>query len=241
MVYQLSENPVAQTHSLPLYVQISEMLIRDIQAGRLMAGERLPPEREMAVALKTSVGTLRKSLADLTKKGMLERRQGSGNYVTQGSTAESVYAFFRLELVEGGGLPTAEVLSVDTLRKPDDLPQFGESVMAHRIRRLRRLNGRPAALEEIWLDGACIEVLSEADLSESMYLFYKDRLGVWIQCAEDQIGLGAAPAWGLGLFPKADDVMCQVDRLSWDQRGQSVEFSRTWYDSEHVRYISRIK
>lgn len=241
MVYQLSEARVAQSHSLPLYIQISEMLIRDIQAGRLLAGERLPPEREMAALLGTSVGTLRKSLADLTKKGMLERRQGSGNYVTQGGTAESVYAFFRLELVEGGGLPTAELLSVDSLQKPDQLPQFGTSDMAHRIRRLRRLNGRPAALEEIWLDGATLPTLSATDLSESLYLFYKEKLGIWIQRAEDRIGLGAVPVWGKALFSGTGDVMCQVDRVSWDQHNQSVEFSRTWFDSENVRYTSRIK
>lgn len=232
---------MAQSHSLPLYVQISEMLIRDIQAGHLLAGERLPPEREMAVTLGTSVGTLRKSLADLTKKGMLERRQGSGNYVTQGGTAESVYAFFRLELLEGGGLPTAEVLSVESLRKPDDLPKFGESDMAHRIRRLRRLSGRPAALEEVWLDAAVTPVLSATDLSESLYLFYKEKLGIWIQRAEDRVGLGVVPEWGKTLFPGVGDVMCQVDRVSWDQENQSVEFSRTWFDSEGIRYTSRIK
>ena len=36
--------------ALPLYVQISELLIRDIAAGRLIDGERLPPERDMAEA-----------------------------------------------------------------------------------------------------------------------------------------------------------------------------------------------
>ena len=60
-----SQSPTA----LPLYVQISELLIRDIAAGRLIDGERLPPEREMAEELGISIGTLRKALADLTQKG----------------------------------------------------------------------------------------------------------------------------------------------------------------------------
>ena len=42
------------------------MLIRDIAAGRLSEGERLPPEREMAAELGIAVGTLRQALADLT-------------------------------------------------------------------------------------------------------------------------------------------------------------------------------
>ena len=111
--------------SLPLYIQISEMLIREINAGRYLDGERLPPERDMSAELGISVGTLRKALADLTLKGMLERVQGSGNYIRAQADTKSVYAFFRVELLRGGGLPTADVLDVTRLAKPVDLPDFG--------------------------------------------------------------------------------------------------------------------
>ncbi len=72
---------MATGSALPKYIQISEMLIRDIAAGRLGDGMRLPPERDMAKSLDISVGTLRKALADLESKGALRRLQGSGNYV----------------------------------------------------------------------------------------------------------------------------------------------------------------
>ena len=73
--------------TLPVYLQIAELLIRDIAAGRLVEGERLPPERDMAVDFNVSVGTLRKSLHELAAKGFLERIQGSGNYVKSGGSA----------------------------------------------------------------------------------------------------------------------------------------------------------
>ncbi|MDJ0826772.1 MAG: GntR family transcriptional regulator [Rhodobacter sp.] len=233
---------MSQTQSLPLYVQISEMLIRDIQAGRLLDGERLPPEREMAAALEISVGTLRKALAELAKQGLLERLQGSGNYVRHRGDAESVYAFFRLELLEGGGLPTADVVSVATLAKPAELPDFGRSWMAHRIRRLRRLNGLAAALEEIWLDASYTASLRARDLSESLYFYYRTALGLWIQRAEDRIGVAEAPDWGKGLLDM-DNVgsLAVVDRQSWDQDGQVAEVSRTWFDPRVCRYVSRLK
>ena len=116
---------MAQPGSLPLYQQIAELLIRDIAAGRLIDGERLPPERDMAADLKIAVGTLRQALQSLTEKGLLERVQGSGNYVRARSDAASVYALFRLERVQGGGLPTARVLSVDRCPKTPILPPFG--------------------------------------------------------------------------------------------------------------------
>jgi DNA-binding transcriptional regulator YhcF (GntR family) len=117
--------------ALPLYQQISELLIRDIAAGRLADGARLPLEREMAASLGITVGTLRRALADLGDKGLLDRVQGSGNHIRHQPAPASVYALFRLELTEGGGLPTAQVLVVDRVAKPDGLPPFG---LAHVVR-----------------------------------------------------------------------------------------------------------
>lgn len=228
--------------SLPIYLQITELLIRDIAAGRLIDGEKLPPEREMADTLGIAIGTLRKALAELQSRGMLERLQGSGNYVRAVSDPTSVYAMFRLELLEGGGLPTAEVLDVTRLQKPQTLPQFGHAADGHRIRRLRWLSGKPAALEEIWLDGAYAERITPADLSESLYLFYRTRLGLRIVRAEDSIGLETVPDWAPRAFARqAGAPALHILRISEAQDGGRAEVSRTWVDHEVARYVSRLK
>lgn len=233
---------MAPRNVLPLHVQISEMLIRDIAAGRLLEGERLPPEREMAAGLGISVGTLRKALADLTEKGMLHRLQGSGNYIRSSAEATGVYAFFRLERLEGGGLPTAQVLSVDLMTKPSDLPRFGNSERAHRIRRLRRLSGMPAAVEEIWLDGVWADRLAPEQLSNSLYHTYKTRLGLLITRVEDRVWVGHVPAWAPSDFSLDAGAACGfVERISRGQEGQSVEYSRTWFDADTTRYVARMK
>ncbi len=229
-------------HSLPVYQQITELLIRDIAAGRLIEGERLPPERAMADDLGIAVGTLRKALGLLEQKGMLDRVQGSGNYVRAVSDPQSLYAMFRLELLTGGGLPTAQVLSVDRLDKPADLPAFGQSPQAHRIRRVRRLSGQIAALEEIWLDGSYIPAIAAADLSESLYLYFRSKLGLRIVRAEDQVGLGRVPDWSPAAFPHPPGTpLPHVLRLSWAQDGARAEVSRTWIDHETTRYVARLK
>lgn len=232
---------MSDPHALPLHVQISELLIREIQSGRLVDGARLPPERTLAADLGTSVGTLRRALAELTAKGLLERVQGSGNYVRAKPDVRSVYAFFRVELLGGGGLPTAELVSVTRMTKPADLPDFGRSPDAHRIRRLRRLNGKPAVLEEIWLDGSYTDSVSASGLSESLYLYYKESLGLWISRAEDRLGLAPVPEWTVDAFaPRAGMLCLMVQRLSWAQDGTSAEFSRNWIDTEIATYVARI-
>lgn len=233
---------MATPGSLPLYMQISELLIRDIAAGRLIDGEKLPPERDMAAQLGIAVGTLRQALKDLTAKGMLNRVQGSGNYICAKADPASVYALLRIELAKGGGLPTARVLSVDLLPKDPRLPAFGTSDNGHRIRRLRFLSGQVAAVEEIWLDASYIPHIAISDLSESLYLYYRQRLGLWIARAEDSIGMGPLPAWTPAEFPhRPGKDLPFITRISLDQTGQMAEASWTWYDPETVRYVARLK
>ena len=232
---------MARTSALPKYIQVSEMLIREIAAGHLADGVRLPPERNMAADLDVAVGTLRKALADVESKGLLQRIQGSGNYVRHRPVVDSVYAFFRLELLGGGGLPTAEVLSVDRLQKPTDAPFFGPDAEGHRIRRLRSLGGVLTALEEIWLDGCQRDVINISDLSESLYHFYRHDIGLVIGSVEDRIGVGVMPDWTPEAFHlRPGQTAGYIERVSRSAANEPAEFSRTWYDAGRAAYVSRM-
>lgn len=231
----------AQSSALPKFIQVSEMLIRDIAAGRLVDGARLPPERDMADELGVAVGTLRKALADVEAKGLLDRVQGSGNYVRHRPAVDSVYALFRLELLQGGGLPTAQVLSVDRLFKPKPFAELGGHAEAHRIVRLRSLDSTLIALEEIWLDAGLREHVAVGDLSDSLYHFYRHELGIIIATAEDRIGVDVTPDWTPSAFHlKARQTVGHITRVSRTADKTPVEFSRTWYDPGRATYISRM-
>lgn len=227
---------------LPMYLQTAEMLIREIASGRLLDGQKLPPEREMAGDLGIAVGTLRKALDELVAKGLLERVQGSGNYVRHGGEAAGIYSFFRLELPEGGGLPTAEVISAERRAKPADLPGFGVSRDGHRIRRLRFLSGQAAAMEEIWLDGRWADRITPEDLSDSLYHYYQKSLGLLIGRVEDKLGVAPLPDWArpqIGCAPGTPVGF--VERRSLTAGGEVVEYSRTWFNPERVRYVARFR
>ena len=226
---------------LPIYAQVAEVLIREIASGHLADGTRLPPERQLAAQHGITVRTLRKSLAELENQGLLERVQGSGNYVRSNADVQSVYSMFRLELTQGGGLPTATFLSIDDMAKPDDLPQFGTAQHGTRMRRLRFLNKIPAAVEEIWLDGDAGRV-DPSDASDSLYRYYKLKLGFWISRAEDYVSIGQSPAWAPKDFGKPHgDATGYIERLGWARGPKPVEFSRTWFDTDIAHYVQRLK
>jgi GntR family transcriptional regulator len=228
--------------SLPLYLQIGELLSREISAGIWPVGSRLPTEADLAKHLGVAIGTLRKSLALLEQRGLLERIQGSGTYVRRKDKTGSIYEFFHLELKKGPGLPTARILSLDLRDAPDFLPGFGDgsSKRAWRVRRLRYLGGIPAVLEEIWFDARHARSLSAHQMPESMYFFYRERLGFWIARVEDRISVAPCPDFapkGEPFTPGAP-LGC-VERVSWGNADTIEEFSRNWFDPETVCYVAR--
>lgn len=223
---------------LPRYAQLARLLLREIMAGRLADGQRLPPEREMAAQWGVSVATLRRALADLTARGLLRRVQGSGNYVCGGAGVAGVYAFFRLETAQGG-LPSARLLDLGRAPLPPGTGLPGPE--GWRIRRLRLLDDRPVAVEEIWLDPGWAPDLTAADLHEALYQMWRQRFGLWITEATDRVRLGAVPAWApadLGLTPGAP-CLCVI-RSGRAQTGARAEWSQSWVNSARADYVQRL-
>ena len=226
--------PDASHAEPPVWQTLAGQLMAEMTSGRIADGERLPPEREMAARLGVAVGTLRRALGDLTERGLLERRQGSGNYARHAGLNRGVYGFFRLERSDGvGGVPTADLLSLDFGGVPDDVAApFAEGT---RIRRLRRIGGAAVAAEEIWLDAAAGRLGAE-DVGDSLYLTYATRLHLRISRVEDRVDLGDMPGWAP---PPLQAGHCgRVRRRSWAQ-GAVREVSLTWFDPSRASYVNR--
>lgn len=71
----------AQPGSDRLYQAVAHRLVEAIAAGRYPVGERLPAERELAIAFGVSRPTVREAIIALEVQGLVEVRLGSGAYV----------------------------------------------------------------------------------------------------------------------------------------------------------------
>ncbi|MET9213790.1 MULTISPECIES: FadR/GntR family transcriptional regulator [unclassified Nocardia] len=65
--------------------EVAAHLERLIIDGALRAGDRLPPERELAATLQVSRSSLREAMFELESKKLVDRRQGRGSTVTDPS------------------------------------------------------------------------------------------------------------------------------------------------------------
>ena len=79
MEFNLSLNRDCET---PLYRQIIEQVTLMVQNGQLKAGDRLPPERELAAQTGIARGTINKAYVELERNKIIEVIQGRGSFIS---------------------------------------------------------------------------------------------------------------------------------------------------------------
>jgi GntR family transcriptional regulator, transcriptional repressor for pyruvate dehydrogenase complex len=70
--------------------QIAERILQMIKERQLKPGDRLPSERELAVAMSVGRPALREALRALAMMNVIEIRQGAGAYITNLDTAHLI-------------------------------------------------------------------------------------------------------------------------------------------------------
>ncbi|HEX3444815.1 MAG TPA: GntR family transcriptional regulator, partial [Chthoniobacterales bacterium] len=68
----------------PKYRQVFEAIEGAILSGHYQPGEKLPSEAGLVEEFGTSRITVVRALRELQQKGIVQRRAGSGTYVTDG-------------------------------------------------------------------------------------------------------------------------------------------------------------
>jgi GntR family transcriptional regulator len=68
---------------VPIYVQIRDQILAAIGAGRLSPGERLPTMREVAVALRVDLNTVRHAYEATQETGAIVLVRARGTFVAE--------------------------------------------------------------------------------------------------------------------------------------------------------------
>ncbi len=77
----------AKAPRLPAAELVVDRIRRAVERGEVKAGDRLPPERELARQFAVSRSSIRSGLTTLAGMGVLQIRQGSGTFITSGPPA----------------------------------------------------------------------------------------------------------------------------------------------------------
>jgi GntR family transcriptional regulator len=221
----------------PKYRQVADRLAAEIAAGRLKAGDQIPPERAIAEDLGISRTTVRMALRHLAERGMIEARVGQGTFVGAPAIQQqlSTLTGFTEEMERQGRRP-GSIVTEAARRLPSaeteqalELPPGAE---VWHITRIRLADGEPVALEmtEVAAD-ATPGLLERADFGRSsLYAVLRDSYGLRPASAEQTLAAAAAEASvavPLGIAVGAP--VLRLTRLTRDAAGRPFEHVRSFY------------
>jgi len=231
----------------PAYLQVRHRLTDLIRTGRLKPGEATPSERELARSLGISRTTVRQALRGLEDQGVLERRHGSGTYVADRRIVQSLSELtgFSEDMRARGQTPGARVLTLERARaRPEEavalgLPS-GERVI--RIVRLRTADGEPLALEDCAIPERVCPPLALEDVSDRSLYAHLARHGVILRRAVQRLRAIAAdrPTARLLELSPGDPVL-SIQRTTWDDRDQPIEFVVSVYRGDRYDFLVELK
>ena len=72
-----------QDAATPLYVQLMNLLEKDIQSGVYQPGDKLPSVRDLAAQAGVNPNTMQKALSELERENLVHSARTSGRFITE--------------------------------------------------------------------------------------------------------------------------------------------------------------
>lgn len=81
-----SDLMISQSDGRPMYLQIMEQIKQRIAVGDWEAGQEIPSIRQLAIALRVSVITVKRAYLELEREGVIVTQHGKGSMVAPDAT-----------------------------------------------------------------------------------------------------------------------------------------------------------
>ena len=100
--------------SRPIYEQIADAFRRQIEAGILSPGDKLPSVRELSAQLTINPNTIQRACRELEKDGWIESVPGKGSFVRSRLRSEDLMLWQTLDetvrALRGRGITNEELI-----------------------------------------------------------------------------------------------------------------------------------
>jgi GntR family transcriptional regulator len=239
--------PLDRRRGVPVHAQIERWLMDVITGGELVAGQRLPGERDLAAALRVSRMTLRQALDGLARRGVLVRLPGraGGAFVAEPKIDYDLTgsAGFTEQMRRTGRRPESVVLAARTVAADGPvaaalLLQAGEPV--HELVRVRSADGVAVVVARSWLPAALVPGLLDLPLTGSLRALLGEHYRLAPDAAVEFLEpVTADPDDAAALDVPTGTPLMSVERSARAADGIPVEFARDRYRADRVRLVVR--
>jgi len=239
--------PLDRRSGIPLYHQIQQRLLDQIQSGELKPGEPLPSIHQIATRMGVSQMTVRQAVGALCKIGVIYSRQGKGTFISgiklerdfrqvlsfseetqaRGATPSSILLSFRIQL------PTQEVK--EALGLSD-----GERVF--NLHRVRCGNSIPMGIESSCLPvQLCPGLMETFDPTTSLYEELSGQYGIQLMVTDEVVEVGKASGKEARLLKiAANSPVFLFTRVSYLENGTPAEYVKSIYPGERYKVVNRL-
>jgi GntR family transcriptional regulator len=222
--------PLEQINGIPVFVQTREKLREEIIRGKYQPGEQLPSEDDLALRFNISRMTMRRSMEELVKEGLLYRRHGRGTFVAHRRIDRDhsrLVSFFEEESREGRRPSqeiheTLEIAASHKIAAVLDLKK-GEPVIY--IRLLQLSNNEPITLLDAYIPKkVCPELLSK-DLAAGSIWQIIEKCGYTVRRALQHIEARVADReTARQLKLRTGDPILYKERTVFTDSGMPLEY-----------------
>ncbi len=228
--------------SMPLYLQLQRALREAIEKRVLGPDDALPSERQMAADLGVSRITVRKAIQGLADEGILDQRQGSGNFVsTRIDKNFAKLTSFSEDMRARGRTPHSVWIKKSTgTVNPDEAMKLalspGEGV--YRFHRLRYADGAPMALEYCTVAASALPSLEAVD--HSLYDALERAGNRPVRALQRLRALLLDEEQARLLEADVADAGLLVERLGYLRDGRAIELSRSIYRGDTYDFVAEL-
>jgi GntR family transcriptional regulator len=230
--------------AMPLYAQIARRLRAQIQAGTYPAGSRIPSEHELASRFNVGRPTVRQATQLLVEERVLERRRGSGTYVSGAPREVDLFsAGGTLASFTRSGLPleTQVLAPARLVKSPAGIERFAGRD-AFFIERTSLVEGEPVLLERMYFDAEIFAGLDRVNLSgRSLSELARAEYMLEPTAAEQRFvvtSLDAASAAHLAL-PAGSHVL-KVERIIDFRTASAAVFAELYCNTLRLQFSQRL-
>jgi GntR family transcriptional regulator len=233
--------------SVPLYLQIATLIRRRINSGEWIEGFQLPTLEELMEEFGVGRVTVRQALDIMEREGLVRRQRGRGTFVSQSGadrhwlTLVSNWSTL-MQATEG---TVTETLVDEVATDPPPLAEDeGDLASAYRyMRRVHRLDGRPYAVLDIFLDKEIYDRAEPGIFDRTTVLRAMGNMAdVEIGNAWQTVTIDTADAATAALLDvPVNDPVAEVRRVALDPARRVIYFCHLVYRGDFVRFRIDLK
>ncbi len=212
----------------PLYVQLIQELEAKISEGILTPEARLPSESELSKQYGVSIITVRKAVGSLAEKGLVEKKQGKGTYVTKKKYTrdmKNLQSFTELcgrYGVRAGGrmLENRIVVPDERIARLLGLEPGSQTIF---ISRVRCADGEPVVIEHNYFPLSYSFLLGETFHDNSLFQYLRDKREVTVDGSEKWFELCRAGVKEARLLKvKKGGALLRIRSVAYNIQGKPI-------------------